>query len=264
MPACIKRPLNWFQFRDRYCLCKASPYHDGVKVVGVKQEMLPELRDKLAGFSLRRLKRDHLSLPPIRWGTTVVTSDTALPKELVDIERELKGKTDVLAALRDEVEFSTWRRLCGVAKAPAAVELLVDELENSTKKVVVFAHHTEVVEILAEGLAQFGVVKITGATSAKERQNAVDVFQASPGVRVAICQIVAGGVGITLTAASDVVFVEASFVPGDNDQAACRCHRIGQTQPVLVRMLSLAGSVDELVAEILTRKSAMIAQVVGA
>jgi len=80
-------------------------------------------------------------------------------------------------------------------------------------------------------------------------------------VRVALCNIVAGGVGITLTASSDVDFVEQSFVPGEMAQAACRAHRIGQTRPVAVRVLTLANSVDASCGEILARKASMIQEV---
>jgi SWI/SNF-related matrix-associated actin-dependent regulator 1 of chromatin subfamily A len=141
----------------------------------------------------------------------------------------------------------------------AAIELLRDELASDLAcKRVVFCHHREVAARLEAELAEFGVVAITGEASPVQRTQRVATFQASPATRVAVCQIVAGGVGITLTAAHHVTFVEQSFVPGDNAQAADRCHRIGQTMPVIVRVLAAAGSVDTLVSEILARKARMI------
>lgn len=258
-------PMSWMQFRARFCTLEAVPFGPGVKVVGARNQ--PELRERLNGFYLRRMKRDHLDLPPLRWGTVELTpDDDSLPAELQDIETSLRGLTgeELLEALRKRVEFSTWRRLCGLAKAGPAADLLVDELENEPgKKLVVFAHHSEVVDVLCDQLDQFGVVRITGDTPAIERQRAVDAFQTGT-PRVAVCNIVAGGVGVTLTAASDVVFVESSFVPGENAQAADRCHRIGQTGSVLARVLSLSGSVDALISEILATKSAMIRSVINA
>ena len=70
-------------------------------------------------------------------------------------------------------------------------------------------------------------------------------------------------VGITMTAAEEVVFVEQSWVPADNAQAADRVHRIGQTKPVRARFLALAGTVDQLVAEALARKTAAINEVLS-
>lgn len=247
-----QRPMNWWQFRDRYCVLAVTRF--GEKIVGAKN--VDELKERMRGFSLRRLKRDHLSLPPVLWGTVAITGDVT--KELRELEASMKKGSDG-APDRDSVEFSTWRRLCGLAKAPAAAELLAGELDEGTHKEVVFAHHKEVIDTLHGSLAAFGPVTITGAQSAAERQAAVQRFQTDPACRVAICNLVAGGVGITLTASSRVTFVESSFVPGENAQAADRVHRIGQTaETVSVRVLSLAGSVDELVAEINARKASMI------
>jgi SNF2 family DNA or RNA helicase len=92
------------------------------------------------------------------------------------------------------------------------------------------------------------------------RQTAIDQFQANPKVRVFIGQLQACSTAITLHAANQVVFVEQSWTPSDNAQAAKRCHRIGQKNPVFVRMLGLAKSVDEAVAKVLARKSQMISE----
>jgi SWI/SNF-related matrix-associated actin-dependent regulator 1 of chromatin subfamily A len=60
-----------------------------------------------------------------------------------------------------------------------------------------------------------------------------------------------------------VVFAEASWVPADNLQAAKRVHRIGQTRPVLVRFISLAGSLDEAITDVLRRKARLLAQIMN-
>ncbi len=259
------RPMSWHQWRSRYCALAPIPFGDGWKIVGAKNG--PELRQRLDGFMLRRLKADHLDLPPVRWG--YVELDAAKSPELRAIEAKLPppGTPDYLRALRDSAEFSTWRRLCGEAKAPAAAALLVDELQSDpSRKIVLFAHHTHVLRVIQSALRaeELASVEITGAVPAAQRQRAVDAFQRDPRVRVALCNIVAGGVGVTLTSSHDVVFVEQSYVPGENAQAADRVHRIGQGSSVLVRVLTLAGSADSHVAEILGRKREMIAQSVRA
>lgn len=246
-------------WRDRFCQTAYVPFGDNVKITGARN--VPELHKRLDGFVLRRLKRDHLQLPPIRWG--IVELDAAKSPELQRIEAKLPkpGTGDYLRALRESAEFSTWRRLCGEAKAKAAAALLVDELAmDPTRKLVVFAHHTHVLRTIRSALhaEDLTAVEITGEVPAGERQRAVDAFQRDPRCRVALCNIVAGGVGVTLTAAHDVVFVEQSYVPGENAQAADRVHRIGQLDQVLVRVLTLAGSVDSHVAEALATKRAML------
>ena len=93
----------------------------------------------------------------------------------------------------------------------------------------------------------------------KDREPAVDKFLTDPRCRVFIGNIQAAGTAITLVGpkckCSDVVFVESSWTPMDNAQAACRVHRIGQKDGVVARMLSAAGTVDDLINGLLVRKA---------
>ena len=164
--------------------------------------------------------------------------------------------------MRQTSAMAKFRRLCGLAKIAPIVELLKSELEfGALDKVVVFAHHIDVVRGIAQGLSEFDPLMITGATPPPERTLRVNLFQNDPHKRVMVCNIVAGGTGITLTASSDVVFAEMSYVPGENAQAADRCHRIGQDARVRVRCVALAHTVDEDVVEILKTKTRMIREV---
>ena len=160
--------------------------------------------------------------------------------------------------MRDSSEFSTYRRLSGEIKTESAIEWLKGELDSGLEKVVVFAHHIGVIQELQAALSDYGAIAITGDVSADDRQECVDWFQNDSDTRVIIGQLTAASTGITLTAASDVVFVEADWVPGTNKQASDRVHRIGQTKPVLVRYLSMEGSIDEMVTEAILRKTQMI------
>jgi SNF2 family DNA or RNA helicase len=255
-------PYGYEAFVQRFCKTVWSKYGD--RIVGNKN--VEELRKLLEGRTLRRKKTDVLDLPPVRHEVVTLTAPVSLT-ELRALEKALgPALREALAAepnrglelLRDEA-FGRWRRLCGLAKAEACAELLAMELvDGGLPKVVVFAHHKDVVELLAERLQDFGVVTITGANSPEERQAAVQAFQNGTETRVAICNLVAGGTGTTLTAAADVVFVEMSFVPGENAQAADRVHRIGQTNPCRVRFLALAGTVDEPLVAVLRNKTRMI------
>jgi SWI/SNF-related matrix-associated actin-dependent regulator 1 of chromatin subfamily A len=251
-------PMTFWQFRARFCVLRRSSFTpDGWKVVGAKN--IDELRERMRGFSIRRLKDGHLQLPPMRWGT-VALGLGVLPKNLRDLEQ---GRT--FESLQQEpMAFSTWRRMCGMAKIAPAAQLLCDELEGTTHSVLVFAHHIDVIAGLVERIQAAGhrCLTITGSRSGAERTETVDAFQAGR-ARVLVANITAGGVGITLTRASEVVFVENSFVPGEQAQAADRAHRIGQTHPVNVRILSLAGSIDEVAGEIRARKLAMIRAVLA-
>ena len=90
--------------------------------------------------------------------------------------------------------------------------------------------------------------------SMDERQRSIDAFQQHPRVKVFIGQIRAAGVGITLTAASTVQFVELAWTPGEMSQCEDRAHRIGQTNAVLVEHLVFDGSLDSKMAKTLVQK----------
>ena len=152
-------------------------------------------------------------------------------------------------------EISRERRRVAVAKLPHVVEHVRAALE-SVGKVVVMAHHHEVVDGLRDGLAEFGTVLLDGRTSTapEVRQGIVERFQTDDAVRVFVGGIQAAGVGLTLTAASHVVFAELDWVPANISQAEDRCHRIGQHDSVLAQHIVLAGSLDERMAHITVEK----------
>lgn len=160
---------------------------------------------------------------------------------------------------------STLRRYQGLQKIGPTIELVKAELEaNAYKKIVIFCIHTDVIKALREGLRKLGVVTLYGGTPPETRQRNIDNFQSnnehSP--RIFIGNIQAAGTAITLTNANQVIFVEQDWVPGNNAQAAMRCHRIGQTRPVFVRYLSLGhGTLDGRISDICARKTKNLLEV---
>ena len=133
-------------------------------------------------------------------------------------------------------------------------------LSGGVEKVVVFAHHRSVMAALTEKLARFGVVSIGGGTTPLQRAHAVASFQNEPGVRVFLGQLQAAGVGIDglQTVASHVVFAEASWTPGENEQCVDRLHRHGQYSGVLAQFLVAPGSLDERILGTAIRKHHVI------
>jgi SWI/SNF-related matrix-associated actin-dependent regulator 1 of chromatin subfamily A len=259
----VGEPYKYTGFINRYCVARRTIY--GRKIVGNKRAS--ELRARLRGLALRRLKRDVLpDLPAIRY-EIVALGGGATPPELAAPEKIRQALLDEdFAALRGMTEYAAFRRLCGLVKIQPCVDLLADEIGMTPgHKVVVFAHHVDVIAGISEGLIDHGFdgVTITGAQNARERRAAVMRFQKAPTVRFAVCNIVAGGVGVTLTAASEVFFAEVSFVPGQNAQAADRCHRIGQARGVRVRFAALAHTIDVDIMEILRQKTRMIREVLA-
>jgi SWI/SNF-related matrix-associated actin-dependent regulator 1 of chromatin subfamily A len=152
------------------------------------------------------------------------------------------------------------RHATALAKVPLVVEHLVAALEESPK-IVVFAHHRDVIAALA---AEFPgrVVTLTGNDSPEARQAAVDRFQTDPECSLFIGSITAAGLGLTLTAAAHVVFAELDWVPANMTQAEDRTHRIGQRESVLVQHIVLESSLDASMVRTLLKKQQVIDEAV--
>jgi SWI/SNF-related matrix-associated actin-dependent regulator 1 of chromatin subfamily A len=279
---------DWMHFHRRYC----AAYQDqhGWQLDGASH--LDELQDRLrASIMIRRRKTDVLKdLPPKRRQVIMLPAETLATKHALKVEKELADTESKIFAARAEVEAlsidqadiaykkavqklasiegiafeasAKIRHQTALAKLPAAMDFLINVLE-SEQKIVVFAYHHDVIDGLAEGLAEYGAVKIDGRDAADARQKAKDVFQASPGTRVIIGSIGAMGVGWTLTAASYCAFVELDWVPGNMMQAEDRLHRITQAEPVLIQHLMLEGSFDGRMAKSVIHKMGVIERAVG-
>ena len=229
---------------------------------------LDELQEKLRTTCMvRRLKKDVLKeLPPKQRSIICLPSEDA--KRFVDFENKslamvLKSKDleEVAKAMSAaKVDFAGYSK-ARLGTAMAKVDEVVDHVKNvleSTDKVIVFAHHKQVVEQLNMQLASYGAVVVTGdavqGSGEGERQWAVDKFQTDPSTRVFIGSIGAAGVGLTLTAATHVVFAELPMRPDELSQAEDRAHRIGQRGNVMVDILVFDGSVDAHIAKMLVAK----------
>ena len=223
---------------------------------------LDELQQRLRGTCMvRRRKADVLTeLPPKR--RQVFLLNASAP----NLARRAEGVSlKALAAAFDAgggyhlPEFSQIAEAlaeAGRAKAPAVGRQVAEMLE-SIDKVVVFAHHHAVLDEIAASLAAAGVkgaVQLTGLTPPARRQGIVERFQSDPKCRVLLGSIGAAGVGLTMTAAADVVFAELPWRPSDVTQAEDRCHRLGQSRAVNVRHLVLPGTLDEHVCRLLVEK----------
>jgi SWI/SNF-related matrix-associated actin-dependent regulator 1 of chromatin subfamily A len=269
---------NWRWYVTRYCDGHQTKW--GWDVSGASR--LDELQDRLrTTLMVRRLKSQVLQeLPakrrqvlelPANGADKVVKAEQEAWAEVEERLEELRAAVELAKADDDEekykraveelaqgerVAFTEMARLrheTALAKVPAVLEQLQD-LEH---KVVVFGHHKDVIDAI---MAEIGdrAVKLTGETPMEERQEAVDRFQTDSNVQFFVGNIQAAGVGITLTAASHVVFAELDWVPGNMSQAEDRCHRIGQQDSVFVQHLVLEGSLDATMAKTLIAKQSVI------
>jgi len=223
------------------------------------------LRTRLKPHMLRRLKKDVLkSLPDMRFDVYPVSAPNAPPWRT---DWSGMSEDDFLAEMSD-IHVMAMRHELGLAKVRGSIEAIDDMLQGCRRKVVVFAHHQDVINKLMEGLADYNPVKIDGRVSTAQREVAITQFLDNPRCRVFVGNTLAAGTAITLVGpncdVSDVFFVEPDFSPGNNVQAASRIHRIGQKNAVQVWFLSAADTYDDRLLEILARKSADQQQLLGA
>ena len=235
---------------------------------------LVELQKRLrASYMVRRLKKDVLKdLPPkVRQiveipGGSVASMATELLRS-VGLIAEARRKTyqydpEKVRQLKEAQqtvfeELARVRHEQALIKVPKAVEHIRDMLD-AVDKIVVFAHHRDVLDALFVALEDYNPVCVRGGMSDAEKQQAVDAFQNVSCKRIFLGQIHAAGVGLTLTAAQTVVFVELDWTPGGMAQCEDRCHRIGQKGSVLVQHLVLEGSLDAKISKALLHKQGVI------
>lgn len=239
-------PMNYWEFQNRYCTTYENNF--GIVVTGGKN--LEGLRAMVRGRCLRRKVTEVLKdLPSIRYETLPIEAEvTGLDPEEIRIMKKQLEKEQDLEALFDLPNFSSLRRLTALQKIDA-IKRWVDECPYD--KIVLFAHHKEVISELVK---MDKTVYIDGSRTADQREKAVKDFQEGD-ARIFVGQITAAGTGVTLTAANILLFVEASWVPADNHQAAKRIHRIGQERSCLVYFTYIPGTVDENIMTTIKKKT---------
>jgi SWI/SNF-related matrix-associated actin-dependent regulator 1 of chromatin subfamily A len=259
------RPMKEYEFQDVYCKIVNKSFGGGRQVRVIEgSKNVPVLRHRINGY-MQRVKKETVlaDLPPIRWDVVPVQPDPGLVDQLVRVPEGLSDD-DLLKWLSgaDGEHVQRLRHILGVAKVKASVEYIDDFMTNlpSGQKLLVFAHHREVIAHLMTGLADWSPVAVTGGSSTAERALAIDQFLNVGRHRIFVGNIQAAGTALTLVGpkcrCSDVIFVEATYSVGDNVQAACRVHRIGQHDAVVARMLTAHGTIDDRIQDILSRKAA--------
>ncbi len=176
-------------------------------------------------------------------------------KKLTDAEAKKKMRMQAL------VKFMNLRKLAGQGKVDAAISFIKD----SSEQIVVFAEHHDIVDALLEELPD--AVCVTGRQNAIQKQAAIDAFQAGQR-KVIICSIKAAGVGLTLTASSNVLFVNLPWTFSDLTQCESRCHRNSQKNAVnswiLIGSRGEKETIDSYLYYLIMKKGSMASRVTGA
>ncbi|XP_021822594.1 SWI/SNF-related matrix-associated actin-dependent regulator of chromatin subfamily A-like protein 1 isoform X2 [Prunus avium] len=249
------------EYGNRYCKGGTFGLYQGAS----NHEELHNLMK--ATVMIRRLKNDVLSELPVKRRQQVfldlaekdMKQINALFRELEVVKAKIKAcqtKEEV-----DSLKFAEKNLINKIytdsaeAKIPAVLDYLGTVIEAGCK-FLVFAHHQSMIDSIYQFLLKkkVGCIRIDGSIPTVSRQAYVTDFQEKDSVKAAVLSIKAGGVGLTLTAASTVIFAELSWTPGDLIQAEDRAHRIGQVSSVNIYYLLANDTVDDIIWDVVQSK----------
>lgn len=160
------------------------------------------------------------------------------------------------------VRMGYLRRILAAGKAAATADWIVRAV-RAGEPVVCFAEHQEVLDGIQWRLRRHHIhlVRLDGSTSAKERQRAIDRFQA--GEVAVFLGSKAAKEGITLTAARHLIFAERYLTAAEEEQAEGRIRRIGQKHATTFWFPHVAGSIDDRLAQIIADKRTIVRRAIG-
>lgn len=267
-------PLKWTgNTNSTYTLFK-STYNmyggfGGVQVIGHKN--LDLLQELIASCSLRRLKSEVLDLPSktyIKEYVELGSKQRALYEQVSDGVAIELNKLDHIPTIMEEITINM--RLRQITACPSMLstdvsdsakldrlEELVEQIIAQGDKVVVFSTFKGTIDEAHRRLLKYNPVVVTGSVSDYESNLAKETFQNNPNTKVYIGTWQKCGTGITLTAASYLIFIDTPWTDGEFQQCADRIYRIGQSKPVTIITLIAKDTYDERVQEILDRKEVL-------
>lgn len=216
-----------------------------------------EIAERLQRVMLRRMKKDVLSeLPKKTYRTIEVEIDEKAMRACDSVMQKMGGIEKVLKDLDKGLKFETMSLVytaLAAAKIPVMLEV-VQDFEDQEEPLVVFSAHRAPIDVLAK---RPGWGAIHGDVPKEQRDALVDMFQSGQMKGIA-CTVQAGGEGITLTRACNLLDVDAPWSPSIRKQAHDRVDRIGQTRPVTIHKLVSKHPLDARIDEVLTRKQQII------
>jgi hypothetical protein len=247
---------NFRDFAFRYCNGKQMPWGMDASGSSHARELHLLLTERLM---IRRLKGEVLAqLPPKRRVHVFVHGASAAGAASAPMRTGSSSSghsnTGGMRSALGRISLEAFQA-AAVAKQ-AGVEDFVEGMLRKGEKILVFAHHTcllDAVSAICE-YRRAGFIRIDGSTSVEDRAALVERFQRSTACRVAVLSLTAANAGLTLTASHIVVFAELYWNPGVLCQAEDRVHRLGQKHPVDIFYLLCRHSIDDLLWPLLQRK----------
>lgn len=235
-----------------------------------ENENLDDLSRRLYGCCMiRREKAKVLTQLPDKTRTDLyvdISNSEEYRLAQADLAEYLRRYTectdrDIRRKMRMEalVKFMTLRALSAKGKVKQAIDFIRVFLDSG-KPLILFCSYHEIVDELCKAFPK--AVRVTGRDNATTKQAAVDAFQKGD-AKLIICSIKAAGVGLTLTASSNVAFVEFPWTYADCCQCEDRAHRIGQRDNVTCYYLIGRGTIDTVLYNIIHRKKSIANQIMA-
>lgn len=250
---------GYMKFQERYCAGDNKSSH------------IKELNYRLHKFCFfRRQKKDVLKWLPDKTRSYLIT-DIDNRKEYEEAERdvikylrEYKDADDdkIQRAVRGAimVKMGILKQISSKGKIKSAIDIIHNIIDGG-EKLIVFCFLKQVVFELKQEFRD--AVTVTGDDNDHQKQYAVDTFQNDPKCKLIILNYRSGGTGLTLTAASNVLFIEFPWTYSDCCQAEDRAHRNGQKNAVTCTYLLGQGTIDEYMYELIQTKKDIANGVTG-
>lgn len=256
----------FYSFKQHYCVMGG---YGGYEIVGYKN--LDQLTAQVREIMLRRLKSEVLDLPEKIYVDDVVEMDGKQAVMYKEVEAGLKADyingdidlTNPLSALIRLRQTTGYPGILSETITESAkldrMEELVENCTSNDEKVLIFSNWTQMTDAICNKLKSEGhkVGVITGETPDSLRQEIVDVFQNSSDLSVLVGTIGAMGTGLTLTAATTVIFLDEPWNKALFDQAVDRAHRIGQKNNITIYSIMCKDTIDERIHNLIYKKGAM-------
>ncbi|MCP9257142.1 SWI/SNF-related matrix-associated actin-dependent regulator of chromatin subfamily A [Dirofilaria immitis] len=254
---------NYRDFAIRYCDGKRGRYSFEAKGCTNSDELAIILTGS-------EIKKDVLSDLPVKRREVVNLTDDSI---YTNISKLREAKTAYSGAKDNDTKHQRlvdYYYETGIAKAKSVARYIIDHYfyDGAPKrKLLIFAHHQVVLDMISMDVAKrssadnyvdapegLRSIRIDGATASRSRDEQCRLFQENDDVMVAILSITAAGIGVTLTAATIVVFAELHWNPGTLKQAEDRAHRLGQKDSVFVQYLIAKGTADDILWPLIQKK----------
>ncbi len=246
---------NAHTFAVRYCDAKENRF--GWDYNGASN--LEELYNRISPYFLRRLKKDVLKFLPDKTYTVIpIELSKEEQREYNKIEKSIIEETN-----ETDPDVTHLARIQKLKQFTSRIKLeqafdFIQNFVDGGEKIVVFTQYLEIAGSLNTHFQDCSVI-FTGKHNMDEKQLAVDEFMNNENIKIFVGTIAAAGVGITLTSASTLLFIDAAWSPSDMIQAEDRIHRASQTSDkVQIINLICSGTIDEDIERLLKEKEKVV------